>query len=163
MRTSIISILVLFLFLTAISQEENMIVPAYSIVGWDSVTGDLGVAVVSKFLSVGSIVPYAKAGVGAIVTQNIPNPEHGIYGLKMLEEGMNALAVVEKLIQNESAYQRQLGIIDASGNVYAYTGSGCEQYAGHSFGRGYSVQGTRLANMTVIKAMAMTFEMTQGD
>ena len=142
---------------------DRQVVATYSIVGWDSVTGDLGVAVQSKFLGVGAVVPYAKAGVGAIATQAFANTTFGPEGLRMMEQGLSPQIVVEGLTKSDSgASMRQLGIVDAQGNSYAYTGTGCQQYAGHIIGRGYSAQGNILAGEGVVKAMARTFEMTPG-
>lgn len=145
-----------------ISLGDN--VATYSIVGWDSVTGDLGVAVQSKFLGVGAVVPHAKAGVGAIATQAFANPNYGPRGLELLEKGMSAKDVVEILISSDTgASQRQLGIVDANGNSFAYTGSSCQPYANHLSGRGYTVQGNILAGEAVVRAMAVTFEISSGD
>jgi uncharacterized Ntn-hydrolase superfamily protein len=156
-------ILFISFYIISYAQVEPITIPAYSIIGWDSLTGDMGVAVVSKFPCVGSIVPYAKANVGVIVTQNIPNPDFGNYGIKMLEQRINSQQVIEELIKNTNVYQLQLAALDVNGNTYAYTGNSCKQYAGHYFSKSYSVQGTELLNASVLRAMGMTFEMTQGD
>jgi uncharacterized Ntn-hydrolase superfamily protein len=144
--------------------KHDNVVATYSIVGWDSVTGDFGVAVQSKFFGVGSVVPYAKAGVGAIATQAFANTTFGPAGLDLLDKGLGAQQVVETLIKSDTgASQRQLGIVDAQGNSYAFTGSACNPYAGQMTGRGYSVQGNILAGEGVVKAMGHTFELTSGD
>ena len=140
------------------------VVATYSIVAWDSATGDLGVAVQSKFLGVGAVVPFARAGVGAVATQAFANTTYGPRGLAMLDSGMTAQHVVEALTQNDSdRNHRQLGIVDAHGNAFAYTGSGCQPYAGEVTGHGYTAQGNILAGEQVVKAIARTFEITQGD
>ncbi|HTK83399.1 MAG TPA: DUF1028 domain-containing protein [Bacteroidota bacterium] len=147
----------------SVTGAPSQVVGTYSIVGWDSLTGDLGIAVQSKFLGVGAVVPFAKAGVGAIATQAFANTTYGPEGLRLLEQGLNPQFVIEGLTKPDSgASRRQVGIVDAQGNSFAYTGTGCQQYAGHITGRGYSVQGNILAGEGVIKAMARTFEMTTG-
>ncbi len=143
--------------------DRSDVVATYSIVGWDSSTGDLGIAVQSKFLAVGSVVPYAKAGVGAIATQAWANTEYGPRGLELLENGMSPQQAVETLLKSDSdAARRQIGIVDAKGNSFAHTGSACLTYAGHVSGIGYSAQGNILAGEAVVKAMARTFEITPG-
>lgn len=138
-------------------------VATYSIVGWDSITGDLGVAVQSKFLAVGAVVPYAKAGVGAIATQALANTGFGRDGLELLKLGFDAQQCVDSLIAADSGKEsRQLGIVDARGNSAGFTGRGCMPFAGHLSGRGYSAQGNILAGEDVVKAMARTFEVSTG-
>jgi uncharacterized Ntn-hydrolase superfamily protein len=146
------------------SHASTEIVATYSIVGWDSLTGDLGVAVQSRFLGVGAVVPYAKAGVGAIATQAFANTTFGPRGLELLAQGREPKTVVDMLVQGDTnAVSRQIGIVDARGNSAAYTGASCQQYAGHISGKGYSAQGNILANEAVVKAIARTFELTGGD
>lgn len=145
-------------------QHHSDVVATYSIVGWDSVTGDLGIAVQSKFLGVGAVVPFAKAGVGAIATQAWANTTFGPLGLDMLEQGKEAEVVLAALLKSDSGFsRRQVGIVDAKGNSDAFTGTSCLPYAGHLSGRGYAVQGNILASENVVKAMARTFEITPGD
>ena len=165
MIKSIIS-LILFCQLLLIAQpkETSSVVATYSIVAWDSSTGDLGVAVQSKFLGVGAVVPYAKAGVGAIATQALANTTFGPRGLELLESGATPQQTVEQLIRDDtSAAYRQVGVIDAHGNSFAYTGPGCNNYAGHIYGSTYTVQGNILAGREVLVAMARTFESSTGD
>lgn len=146
------------------AQTPRGIVATYSIVAWDSVTGDLGVAVQSKFLAVGSVVPYAKAGVGAVATQALANTSYGPEALAMLERKMPVREVVEFLTQKDSgSSQRQLGVVDAGGNSSGYTGQGCSAFAGNLAGRGYAVQGNILAGEGVIIAMARSFEVSSGE
>ncbi len=143
--------------------EHADVVATYSIVGWDSATGDLGIAVQSKFLAVGSVVPFAKAGIGAIATQAWANTDYGPRGLELLDNGMGPQQVIETLLRADSgAARRQVGIVDGKGNSFAYTGSACLPYAGHLSGIGYTAQGNILAGEVVVKAMARTFEMTPG-
>ncbi|MBI1803195.1 MAG: DUF1028 domain-containing protein [Ignavibacteriae bacterium] len=165
-RSYIVAFLVLIVHFgfAQTSIERHDVVATYSIVAWDSATGDLGVAVQSKFLGVGAVVPFAKAGVGAVATQAFANTTYGPRGLALLDSGMMAQQVVEALTQNDSdRSRRQVGIVDAHGNAFAYTGSGCQPYAGHVTGRGYTAQGNILAGEQVVKAIARTFEITQGD
>ena len=157
-------LLIVYGNLTAFQRKlPNDIVATYSIVGWDSLTGDLGVGVQSKFLGVGAVVPYAKAGVGAIATQAWANTSYGPEGLALLEKGMTPQQVIEALTKIDSnADQRQIGVVDVYGNSFGYTGTKCLSYAGNISGRGYSAQGNILANEEVVKAMARTFEITSG-
>jgi uncharacterized Ntn-hydrolase superfamily protein len=147
-----------------ISSSQSYNIGTYSIVGWDSVTGDLGIAVQSKFLGVGAVVPYAKAGVGAIATQAFANTTFGPKGLSLLEKGLSAEEVVATLLAGDSGIsERQIGLVDAKGNSFAHTGSKCLNYAGHVTGKGYSAQGNILAGREVVYAMAQAFENTNGD
>ena len=152
------------LILFAQPSNSSTIVATYSIVAFDSTTGDLGVAVESKFLGVGVVVPYAKAGVGAIATQANANTTFGPRGLELLETGNNAQETVEKLIQSDTAANyRQLGIVDAHGNSFAYTGLGCNSYAGHLSGKGFTVQGNILTGREVVNAIASAFQNSSGE
>jgi len=163
MRPSVFAIF--FVALVSFSFAQNsQLEGMYSIVAWDSATGDVGVAVQSTLLAVGSIVPYAKAGVGAVATQGSANTGFGNRGLDLLLQGMPAQQVGDLLIRSDTlSSQRQLGVVDAKGNVFAYTGTSCQQYAGHNSGKGYTVQGNALGGENVLKAMARTFEITSGD
>jgi len=144
------------------NSREN--VGTYSIVARDPATGDLGVAVQSKFLGVGSVVPWAKANVGAIATQARANTTYGPEGLRMLAYGWTAQEVVDSLILgDEERDVRQLGVVDAMGNSAAYTGKSCLDYAGQKRGVGYTVQGNILAGEAVLSGMATAFERTPGD
>lgn len=165
MRQIIVLTFCLFISSKVYSQNQDVIpYGTYSIVARDSLTGDLGVAVQSKFLGVGAVVPYARAGVGAIATQAFANTIYGPDGLDYLEQGKSAREVVELLIQGDfESNKRQVGIVDAQGNAYAFTGSACNPYAGHIIGKGYTVQGNILAGEEVLRAMARMFEITPGD
>jgi len=159
----ILRFIFLFLVSTSMTSAQQHVIATYSIVGWDSATGDLGIAVQSKFLGVGAVVPYAKAGVGALATQAWANTNYGPEGLQLMGQGLIPQIVIDALVKADSnATLRQIGMVDAQGNSFAYTGSGCQQYAGHITGRGYSVQGNILAGEGVIKAMARTFEFANG-
>ncbi|MCS7124717.1 MAG: DUF1028 domain-containing protein [Candidatus Bathyarchaeota archaeon] len=139
------------------------LVPTYSIVAYDFETGELGVAVQSRYFSVGSVVPWAEAGVGAIATQSFVNLSYGPKGLELLKKGLTAKEVVEKLVGEDGGRDyRQLGIVDASGNAASYTGSKCLEWAGGKTGRGYAVQGNILVGENVTKAMAEAYESARG-
>src|SRR5215471_18384333 len=102
----------------------------FSIVGRDPTTGDLGIAVQSKFLAVGAVVPWARAGVGAIATQSYANTSYGPRGLEYLSAGASAQEVMEKLTaEDEQAEQRQAGIVDAKGGSATFSGTGCYRWA----------------------------------
>ncbi len=136
----------------------------FSIVAFDPKTGDLGVAVQSKFPCVGSIVPWAKSNVGAVATQAFANTTFGPRGLKLLEEGLSSNEVLSKLLEDDDLReQRQLGIIDAKGNAVAFTGKDCFYWAGHVVGKYFSCQGNILVSDETVKSMAVAFQETKGD
>ena len=136
----------------------------YSIVAYDDTNGDLGIAVQSKFLAVGSIVPWAVAGVGAIATQAHANVAYGMDGLAMLDEDVDVISVLEELIEHDDGRTiRQVGIVDAEGNVAAFTGEECLEWAGHITGTNYTVQGNLLTGEGVLEAMGTAFETSEAD
>ena len=134
----------------------------FSIVARD---GDaFGVAVASKFLSAGALVPWARPGAGAIATQAYANISYGPRGLDLLSDGRSAERVVELLTgSDDEREQRQLGVVDAEGNAASFTGAECIDWAGGSIGEGYAAQGNILAGPAVVTAMAEAFESTAGD
>lgn len=137
-------------------------VATFSIVGFDPRTGDLGVAVQSKFFAVGSVVPWAQAGVGAIATQSYANVSYGPEGLERLTKGQTARETVKALTSADKDRRlRQLGIVDARGNSTSFTGSGCHQWAGHSERPNFCAQGNILTGKEVVDAMAASFEQSQ--
>src|SRR5205085_10113439 len=112
------------------STKGQPVVATYSIVACDLEAGQWGVAVQSKFLAVGSIVPWAEPAVGAVATQAYANPRYGPEGLALLREGLGAEEVVERLVAaDEGRNERQLRVVDAQGNAAAYTGSACLEWA----------------------------------
>jgi uncharacterized Ntn-hydrolase superfamily protein len=140
----------------------------FSIVGTDPATGSCGVAVASKFLAVGAIVPFAKAGVGAIATQSFVNLNYGKSGLKMLASGVSAQVALNRLThEDDGRDSRQAGIVDAAGNAATFTGAGCFDWAGGRTGRaagmGFAAQGNMLTGADVVAAMADAFTTTDGD
>jgi uncharacterized Ntn-hydrolase superfamily protein len=113
----------------------------------------------SKFLAVGSVVPWAEPEVGAIATQAYANPSYGPYGLALLREGLGASEVVERLTsEDEGRDERQLGVVDGQGAAASWTGSGCNEWAGHRTGPGYAAQGNTLVGEETVGALATTFE-----
>ncbi|HEV8375230.1 MAG TPA: DUF1028 domain-containing protein [Candidatus Polarisedimenticolia bacterium] len=138
-------------------------VSTFSIVGYDPVTGDLGIAVESRFFAVGSVVPWAKAGVGAIATQSFANTTFGPKGLQLLEQGRSAQETLDALVKDDpQGDQRQAGIVDARGRPATWTGKKCNPWAGGKTGKNYTAQGNILTGKEVVEAMASTFEATAG-
>ena len=136
----------------------------HSIVAYDPDNGDLGVAVQSKFFNAAAIVPWAKAGVGAIATQAFANYSYGPEGLKLLEQGLSASEVIKRLTEADAERdRRQLAVIDARGTVETFTGSKCTLWAGAIKGKYYSAQGNILVGQQVVEAMGKAFEETKGD
>ncbi len=135
----------------------------FSIVGFDPETEELGVAVQSKFLAAGAIVPYIKAGVGAIATQALANPAYGPDGIELLEKGHSPSEVIEILTeQDDGSRHRQLGIVDIKGRSANFTGDECLDWAGGLTGENFAVQGNILVNKETVEEMAKTFEKTEG-
>jgi uncharacterized Ntn-hydrolase superfamily protein len=135
------------------------VVATYSIAACDLEARQWGVAVQSKFLSVGSVVPWAEPEVGAIATQAYANPSYGPNGLALLREGLAASEVVERLTaEDEGRAERQLGVVDAEGRSASFTGPECNEWAGHKTGPGYAAQGNILVGAETVDALAVTFE-----
>src|SRR3954465_9182653 len=135
------------------------VVATYSIVACDLEAKQWGVAVQSKFLAVGSVVPWAEPEVGAIATQAYANPSYGPNGLALLRDGLRATEVVERLVaEDEGRDERQLGVVDAQGAGGSWTGPECNDWAGHSTGAGYAAQGNILVGEETVTALATTFE-----
>jgi uncharacterized Ntn-hydrolase superfamily protein len=134
-------------------------VATYSIVACDLEARQWGVAVQSKFLAVGSVVPWAEPEVGAIATQAYANPRYGPDGLALLREGLSASEVVERLTsEDEGRDERQLGVVDGQGESASWTGQGCNDWAGHRTGPGYAAQGNILVGEETVAALVTTFE-----
>jgi len=135
------------------------LVATFSIAACDLAARQWGVAVQSKFLAVGSVVPWAEPEVGAIATQAYANPSYGPNGLALLRKGLSASEVVERLTsEDEGRDERQLGVVDANGGSASWTGAGCNDWAGHRTGRGYAAQGNILVGEETVTALATTFE-----
>ncbi len=169
--------LFLFLFVALVSGAspvlpaaiEEAIAPrpfgTFSIIAYDEKTGDLGVAVASKFLAVGGVVPWAQAGVGAVATQAAwAHPGYGPRGLALLKEGVAPEAAIAQLTADDpEREQRQVGMVDARGRAAAFTGKKTFGFAGHRIGRRYVCQGNILAGEKVLRAMAEVFETGTGE
>jgi uncharacterized Ntn-hydrolase superfamily protein len=140
------------------------IVATFSIVGFDPESNSLGVAVQSKFLAVGSVVPWARAGVGAVATQAMANYNYGPRGLELMARGETADETVERLTSaDEDREHRQLGIVDGKGRAATFTGSECFEWAGGVTGEYYAAQGNILVGGETVEAMARTYRDLQGD
>jgi uncharacterized Ntn-hydrolase superfamily protein len=136
----------------------------FSIVARDSVTGDMGVAVQSHWFSVGPVVPWAKAGVGAVATQSLVLVSYGPLGLELMEDGMTASEALDKLLEDDAhAAVRQVAMVDGEGNVAVHTGDSCIAYASDHAGEGYSVQANMMLTDKVVPAMAKAFEAAKGN
>jgi len=136
----------------------------FSIVGFDPDTQEIGVAVQSKFPCVGMMVPWAKAGVGAVATQAWGNPKYGPDGLALLEKGHSVDEVVQLLTAaDEGAEDRQFGVIDGSGRAASFTGDRCMDWAGGIVGENFACQGNILVSGATVEAMAEAFVTTEGD
>jgi uncharacterized Ntn-hydrolase superfamily protein len=137
----------------------NVVVATYSIVACDLAAGQWGVAVQSKFLAVGSVVPWAEPHVGAIATQSYANPRYGPEGLALLREGRSAEETVAALTAaDEGRADRQVGVVDGRGRAATFTGSECHDWAGGRTGQGYAAQGNILVSRETVDALAETFE-----
>src|SRR6266540_2479250 len=138
-------------------------VATYSIAACDLEAGQWGVATQSKFLAVGSVVPWAEPHVGAVATQAYANPRYGPEGLALLREGLSAEEAVERLTSaDDGRDHRQLGVVDSKGGSASYTGSACNAWAGGRTGEGYAAQGNILVSAETVDAIAETFESGSG-
>jgi uncharacterized Ntn-hydrolase superfamily protein len=139
------------------------IVATYSIVACDLEAGQWGVATQSKFLAVGSVVPWAVPGVGAVATQAYANPRYGPQGLELLGQGLSAVEVVARLTDaDDGRADRQVGVVDAQGGGATYTGSDCMDWAGGLAGPGFAAQGNILVGEETVAALATTFTAADG-
>jgi uncharacterized Ntn-hydrolase superfamily protein len=169
-RTRVLVACVLFAVPTAgraadiVSSVVTRPVHTYSIVARDSVTGELGVAVQSHWFSVGTVVSWAEAGVGAVATQSLSEITYGPLGLALMRAGKTAPQALEALLASDPQREvRQVAMVDAHGNVAVHTGSRCIAEAGHRRGRQFSVQANLMEKNTVWNAMARAYERTHGD
>jgi uncharacterized Ntn-hydrolase superfamily protein len=151
------------LCLGAIGTEATRIA-TFSIVGYDPETEELGIAVASKFLAVGAVVPWAKAGAGAVATQSYANTTYGPKGLKLMASGLDAPNALDTLVNaDEDRERRQVGMVDARGVSATFTGKECIAWAGGKAGKYYACQGNILVGEETVNAMAETFETTEGE
>ena len=138
-------------------------VATFSIVARDAATGELGIAVASRFFAVGAVVPWAKAGVGAVATQSFANTTFGWRGLELMEQGAAPEEVMAILIRNDDdPDRRQVGMVSADGRSATYTGSECLAWAGGRNGPDYAIQGNILAGEAVVTSMERVFLETEG-
>jgi uncharacterized Ntn-hydrolase superfamily protein len=152
----------LLAFVSAYAQTRPM--HTYSIVAREPVNGDLGVAVQSHWFSVGPIVPWAEAGVGAVATQSFVDPSYGLLGLELMRGGMTAKQALDALLAADSGRAvRQVAIIDSLGTVAVHTGSRCIPAAGHVSGEQFSVQANLMLNDKIWPAMATAYRQAQGE
>lgn len=139
-------------------------IATFSIIGFDPETEELGIAVQSKFLGVGAVVPWAKAGVGAIATQAMANLHYGELGLELLERGYTAEETLQALIALDQDHnQRQVGIVDAKGNGATYTGKDCFTYAGGFSGENFACQGNILVGEDTVITLKDVFLSSNGN
>jgi uncharacterized Ntn-hydrolase superfamily protein len=164
MKTIIfLSLLIVTSFSQQFFTDSNPLVSTYSIVGRDSVTGEMGVAVQSHWFNVGAIVSWGEAGVGVIATQSFVNPSFGIRGLDLLKQGKTPQQVVDELIAADDGRDfRQLAVLDATGRTASYTGAKCLDGAGNIAGPNYSVQANMMLNNTIWSAMEKAFKETNA-
>ena len=149
---------------TAIAGKPGPLAHTFSIVARDAATGEVGVAVQSHWFSVGSIVTWAEAGVGAVATQSFVDPSYGYKGLELIRSGVAAPEALKRLLAADAQREvRQVAMIDAQGRVDAFTGKLDIADAGHVVGTQFSVQANMMANTRVWPAMAAAFELARGD
>lgn len=138
-------------------------VATFSIVAVDTHAGEAGVAVASKFLAAGAVVPWAAADAGAVATQSYANASFGPNGLKFMRDGMSAEAALQRLIADDpDPDRRQVGLVDMRGGSASHTGPGCHGWAGHRIGPSFACQGNILTGEETVAAMASTFQNTPG-
>ncbi|WHZ02366.1 DUF1028 domain-containing protein [Neobacillus sp. YX16] len=135
----------------------------FSIVGFDPIEKEWGIAVQSKFLGVGAVVPWAKAGAGAVATQSYANTAYGPKALQLMEQGKSAQETLELLLaEDPDREMRQVGLIDASGNPASFTGKACYDWAGGLTGSHFAAQGNILGDEETVQAMARVYTETNG-
>ena len=136
----------------------------YSIVGHDPAAQEWGVAVQSKFLAVGAVVPWAQGGVGAVATQSYANTSFGPDGLALMAQGLSAQDALDRLVAaDEGRDHRQVGLVDAQGCAATFTGAGCPAWAGGLVGAHYAAQGNILVSSETVEALARVFEQARGE
>lgn len=142
----------------------NTHLSTFSIVAHDPQAQEWGVAVQSKFLCVGALVPWAKAGVGAVATQSYANTSFGPDGLALMEQGLSAQEALDRLIAADEGHaRRQVGLVDATGCVATYTGAECHDWAGGLTGANFAAQGNILVSGATVEAMVRAFEAAHGE
>ncbi len=135
----------------------------YSIVARDATTGHMGVAAQSCYFALGSVVPWARAGVGAVATQSMVDPGYGPRCLDLLSQGIGAVDALARVREHDEGHDvRQVGVVSAAGEVASFTGAMCIEHVGHAAGEGYSTQANMMAGAGVCEAMAAAFESAPG-
>jgi uncharacterized Ntn-hydrolase superfamily protein len=161
MQKIFIITLLLLMKLNSIAQvfkKEEPLAHTFSIVARDTITGEMGVAVQSHWFSVGTVVSWAEAGVGAVATQSFANKSFGLRGLEMLRKGSTAQQTLDSLLKDDEAREvRQVAIVDNKGNIATHTGKNCIDYAGHIKGNNFSVQANMMLTDKVPAAMSDAF------
>jgi uncharacterized Ntn-hydrolase superfamily protein len=152
------AVLALLISAAPTARAETPHPATFSIVAADPEAGEVGVAVASRFFAVGTVVPHARAGVGAVATQSFANTTYGPRGLELLERGLTPEEAVAVLLRaDEGREQRQVGVVAADGRSATYSGTGCNAWAGGRSGPGYAVQGNILTGEEVVAAMERAF------
>ena len=143
--------------------NKDQLVATFSIVAANPETGEVGVAVQSKFLAVGSVVPWAKANIGAVATQSWANTTFGPEGLALLEKGLSPAEVIDKLVADDPGRSlRQVAVINSDGEASVFTGHECYDWAGHKIGKHHSCQGNILISEKTVSDMSRVFEESEG-
>ena len=164
MRLTALPLLLLFSVPIGAGETPRRPVHTYSIVARDAATGDLGVAVQSHWFSVGTAVPWAESGVGAVATQSFTEPSYGHLGLALMKAGKSAPDALKALLAADADREvRQVAMVDAQGRAAAHTGGKCIQAAGHEVGEGFTVEANLMDKATVWPAMAKAFKGAKGD
>src|SRR5664279_2054218 len=164
MRLAALALLSILVIPIGAGEAPRRPIHTYSIVARDPVTGDLGVAVQSHWFSVGSAVPWAEPGVGAVATQSFTEPSYGPLGLALMRAGKSAPEALKALLSTDSDREvRQVAMVDAQGRSAAHTGVKCIQAAGHEVGEGFTVEANLMDHATVWPAMARAFRAAKGD
>lgn len=157
-RIAALAVLALFPSAPSAARAARAHPATFSIVAADPEAGEVGVAVASRFFAVGTVVPHARAGVGAVATQSFANTTYGPRGLELLERGLTPEEAVAVLLRgDEGREQRQVGVVAADGRSATYSGTGCNAWAGGRSGPGYAVQGNILTGEEVVAAMERAF------
>lgn len=148
----------------SLSTASNPFAHTYSIVARDAHTGEMGVAVQSHYFSVGSVVPWAEAGVGVVATQAFANVDYGPGGLSLMRKGLSAVQALETLLkQDEEHEMRQVALLDEQGRIAVHTGSRCIEACGHLLGEGFSVQANMMVDASVWPAMKQAYEEAESN
>lgn len=146
------------------SQNSFPIVNTFSIAALDPKNGDLGVAVASKYLAVGAVVPYARSGIGAVATQSAANVSYGPKGLELMAKGQCPESTIQALTEEDEMREtRQTGMVDAKGRSFSFTGKDAHDWKGHHYEENFACQGNLLAGENVISDMIEGFKTSKGE